>query len=78
MDELTALAIAFGVSPLTLLLPPVPADEGVQVHLTGTPTVEVRGLYAWLRGDAPIHMEEWDDDFLIESFRRRALPPWAW
>ncbi|QSM92996.1 helix-turn-helix transcriptional regulator [Mycobacteroides abscessus subsp. abscessus] len=78
VDALSALATAFEVSPLTLLMPHVPADEGLQVSLTGTPTVEVRGLYAWLRGEAPIHMEEHEDEFLVESFRRRALPPWAW
>lgn len=77
VDNLTALAAVFDVSPVALLMPYVPSDEGLQVHLTGTPTVEVSGLLGWLQGTHPIHLEDIGDSYLEEGFRRRSLPDWA-
>lgn len=77
VDNLTALANVFDVSPVTLLMPYLPDDEGLQVSLTGTPVVEVSGLLGWLQGVGPAKLEEQADPFLAESFRRRSLPKWA-
>lgn len=78
VDELTALANVFGVSPITLLMPLVPDDEGIQVSLTGTEPTEAVALLGWLQGRSPLDVEHQDDLFEVEAFRRRALPPWAW
>lgn len=78
VDELTALAAVFDVSPITLLMPDVPDDEGLQVHLTGTETTEVSALLTWLQGRGPLAIESQQDEFEVEAFKRRALPSWAW
>lgn len=71
VDELTALAAALDVSPLTLLVPPTEPDFGLTG--TGEPTPAV--LLRWLQGRSPL--QGTDDPFEVEAFQRRALPEWA-
>lgn len=69
-DDLVALAVALGVSPVTLLMPPSESsDDGVTV--TGVKNqVDAWGIWQWLRADQPLvqgdELRFWD----------RALPGW--
>jgi transcriptional regulator with XRE-family HTH domain len=62
VDDLMALASALGVSPCTLLMPPMPGDDHNQMA-DSTEMVEVPGedapipagrLWLWLRAEAPL------------------------
>ena len=77
VDELTALATVLGVSPVTLLMPPVD-DPAQDCELAGTPTQRADEALAWLRGERPFEEDSRGDRFEIEAFRRRSLPQWAW
>ena len=51
-DDLAAFAVALGVSPATLLLPPIADDTPVQVTAAGT--VAARQAWDWADGQAPL------------------------
>jgi transcriptional regulator with XRE-family HTH domain len=72
-DDLVALALAFDVSPMTLLLPW--AEEG-KVSLTDTVTADVRAAWLWARGEAPLQEpEDWDEaQFAKLQFHLNAVP----
>lgn len=81
VDDLTALAAALNVSPVTFLLPvdpavPPPDPHAVDARLTGTPNVPLDVLVDWIRGDAPLDPDA--DAHTTETFRRGALPRWLW
>ena len=78
VDDLTSLAVAFGVSPITFLMPWTTDDRESYIQLSGTPEVLPFGMLAWLQGRAPIHPEDWVDAWKVEGFQRESLPPWAW
>ena len=74
VDELTALATALDVSPLTLMMPFSDAADGV-VEVTGPGPCEADPLLGWMQGTLPLDPR---DAFETEAFRRRSLPRWAW
>lgn len=78
VDQLTALAAALGVSPVTLLTP-IPDDESpdTEVILSGTSPERASDMHLWLRGDRSL-TDDMLDDFEREAFRRLANPPWTW
>jgi transcriptional regulator with XRE-family HTH domain len=62
VDDLMALAVALGVSPVTLLMPPKPSDDKHEM-VVATEMVEAPGedggipagrLWQWLRADMPL------------------------
>lgn len=57
VDELAALAVAFGVSPSALLLPLAhqPTDS---TEVTGGGTVSADRAWAWADGQRPLHFTE--------------------
>lgn len=80
VDELTALAAALGVSPITLLMPFEGDSINRDASLTGASIELPQDTLRWLRGDAPFDLEYGDglDSFEAQAFRRRSLPHWAW
>ncbi|RIS62547.1 helix-turn-helix domain-containing protein [Mycobacteroides abscessus] len=85
VDDLTALAVALGVSPITLLLPFAKPTDGYdadcELSLTGTLPQYPEVMIDWLRGDAPLDanvMDAREREFEAETFRRGALPEWFW
>src|SRR5512139_48829 len=70
VDDLTALAIVFDISPATLLMPIVP-DQNPEtfVQLTGTNTIPGRRAWTWLTGSYPLAGS-------VLSFYDNALPSW--
>ena len=79
LDELTALAAALRVSPITFFLgDPGESRPDDLITLTGLgePVTAQSGLL-WLRGLAPADPKEATDDWAAEGFRRRSLPEWA-
>lgn len=57
VDELTALSVVFGVSPIRLLTPPDPYENPLPTRdeeLTGTGPVTAAVMFDWLRGDHPL------------------------
>lgn len=68
VDDLTALAAVFGVSPTTLLQPPG-QDPDTLVQLTGTSVLPARRAWEWLNGSYPLAGS-------VLSFYNYALPPW--
>ncbi|WP_407664030.1 helix-turn-helix domain-containing protein [Mycolicibacterium fallax] len=79
VDDLTVIACALGISPVTLLMPvhsPDIGDNRPVAELTGTPELPVRRLCDWVRGDAP--PTETEDAHEIEAYRRQNLPRWLW
>ncbi|ORB84679.1 hypothetical protein B1987_13740 [Mycobacterium kansasii] len=72
-DDLVALALALGVSPISLLMP---MSESAQepVEVTGVQgEVEARRVWRWLQAAAQLTDAKYDE-FL--TFVARALPPW--
>ncbi|MBN7561396.1 helix-turn-helix domain-containing protein [Mycobacteroides abscessus] len=85
VDDLTALAAALGVSPITLLLPHAKPQDGYdadcEMRLTGTRPQYPEVMIDWLRGDAPLDanvVNAREREFEAETFRRDALPEWFW
>ncbi|OKH71949.1 hypothetical protein EB73_09730 [Mycobacterium sp. SWH-M3] len=76
VDQLTALAAALGVSPLTLLLPHTDAPD-TEVMLSGTSPERADDLYLWLRGERSL-TDDLLDDWEREGFRRAANPSWTY
>lgn len=74
VDQLTALAAALGVSPMTLLMPYVD-DPDEEVVLAGTSYERAEDMVAWLRGERSLSHAEMDD-WEREGFRRQANPIW--
>ena len=70
-DDLLALAVALGVSPVTLLMPNAD-DGGEHVTATGiTEKLDAERVWNWVRVD-----ESLDPDEQPLEFRMRALPEW--
>lgn len=71
-DDLVALAVALGVSPITLLMPHgwLPDDE---VQATDV-TLTASALWGWFTAERPMGR---GIGAAIE-FYQRALPPWVW
>lgn len=68
VDELTALAAAFGVSPATLLMPETDDAEAV-VQLTGVEKGQAQRIWSWLTGSYPLAGS-------VLAFFNVALPLW--
>jgi hypothetical protein len=85
-DDLVALAVVFGVSPLTLLLPQNGSRYLATKLTPGSEPVANNIQWLWARGDEPLTIsqgnsredawssreEAWEE---AELFRLRALPP---
>lgn len=70
VDDLTALAVVFGVSPVSLLMPASPNDHpDGYVALTGTAVIPANRAWGWLTGSYPLNGS-------VLSFYNHALPPW--
>lgn len=68
VDELTALAAAFGVSPVTLLMPEAEDAEAI-VQLTGVEKGQAQRIWSWLTGSYPLAGS-------VLAFFNVALPQW--
>ncbi len=68
VDELTALAAAFGVSPATLLMPET-EDQEATTQLTGTDKAQAQRIWSWLTGSYPLGGS-------VLAFFNVALPLW--
>lgn len=77
-DDLVALALVFGVSPNTLLMPDAPS-ESAPVATTALPVEMPAGrVWKWLQGEVglffdPTSVSSWWEN---EKFRHRARPVW--
>lgn len=69
VDDLTALAVVFGVSPTTLLMPDRGPDPETYVKLTGTDMIPAERAWGWLIGGYPLTGS-------VLAFYNHALPPW--
>lgn len=72
VDDLTALAVVFEVSPASLLMPEAEAaahDPLAVVQLTGTDTMAGQRAWSWLTGGYPIGGS-------VMAFYNHALPSW--
>jgi len=67
VDDLMALALVFGVSPIRLLMPDAP-DKDDTVRLTGATTNASRA-WSWLNGSYPLGGS-------VLAFYEHALPAW--
>jgi hypothetical protein len=68
VDELTALAAAFGICPATLLMPEAEDAEAI-VQLTGAGKWQAQKVWSWLTGSYPLEGS-------VLSFFNVALPRW--
>lgn len=68
VDELTALAAAFGVCPATLLMPDAETAEAI-VQLTGIEKGQAQRIWSWLTGSYPLEGS-------VLAFFNVALPQW--
>lgn len=68
VDDLTALAVVFGVSP-TSLMQPQSADPDQLVQLTGTNMIPAKRAWDWLTSGYPLSGS-------VLSFYNYALPAW--
>lgn len=69
VDDLTALAVVFGISPITLLMPETTANNEHVIELTGTGVVTGKSLWSWLTASYPLSGS-------VLAFFNHALPPW--
>lgn len=67
-DDLVALAVALGVSPITLLLP-VDTDQDGEVQITAARAAKAKRVWSWLSASYPL-------DGSVLQFYSDALPPW--
>ncbi|WP_304106385.1 helix-turn-helix domain-containing protein [Mycolicibacterium bacteremicum] len=76
-DDLIALALALGVSPVTLLMPATdePTDE---VEVTGSDEpVPAYAAWSWLIGETSLEFRSGDSQHLGSIFQRQARPKWV-
>jgi len=73
VDDLIALGLVFGVSPITLLLPPVAEGE---IELTDKVQVDAATAWNWLQARRPVDVPEDEDDaaYAVTTFLRNSLP----
>jgi hypothetical protein len=70
VDDLTALAVVFEVSPASLLMPTTYEGESEDcVQLTGTEMIPGQRIWSWLTGSYPLSGS-------VLAFYNHALPPW--
>ena len=70
VDDLTALAVVFDVSPASLLMPPAPNDHPDDyVRFTGTDMIPATRAWGWLTAGYPLSGS-------VLSFFNHALPSW--
>ena len=82
VDDLTALALALGVTPNVLLMPPVNWFGSTEIHeLTPEVTGTATELWEWAQGEHAIHVlvdgaRKWlgDSDFPTREFPVRSRP----
>ena len=67
-DDLVSLAVALGVSPISLLLP-AGTDQDAEVAVTSTRTATAKRVWSWLSASYPL-------DGSVLQFYSDALPPW--
>ena len=72
VDDLAAFAVALGVSPATLLLPPVADDTPTSV--TGAGTVTTRQAWDWADGTAPLVAFPGETDTGVLAHAARTRP----
>lgn len=73
VDDLTALAIVLGVSPITLLMPSAD-DSDAEVTCTGIASAPAQMLWEWLRALGPFDSR--GDAAAERAFLSRAQPDW--
>lgn len=70
VDDLTALAVVFDVSPVSLMMPHTDDDHpDSYVQLTGTEKVPGHRAWGWLTGSYPLSGS-------VLAFFNHALPSW--
>ncbi|WP_185931266.1 helix-turn-helix domain-containing protein [Streptomyces sp. WAC08401] len=75
VDELAALAVAFGVSPAALLLPlSLRAEAAVEV--TGGGSVSAEEAWQWANGRRPLHLSEETAQTQLLEHQLYGLPQW--
>ena len=67
-DDLVSLAVALGVSPITLLLP-ISADQDEEVQITAEHRTKAKRVWHWLSASYPLSGS-------VLQFYSDALPPW--
>ncbi len=74
-DELTALAVTFGVSPSALLLPFTerPSDP---VEVTGGGTADASDAWKWAQGQRPFRLTPGRERTEFLEFQLYGLPQW--
>lgn len=75
VDDLTALAVALGVSPSAFLLPPTDSPEQT-VDITGGGSVPSDTAWAWLDGTRPLHLPEGNEYAATLEYALYSRPPW--
>ena len=68
VDDLVALAVVFGISPITLLMPDSD-NEDAPVEMTAVGAVQGKGAWLWLNGSYPLSGS-------VLAFYNHALPCW--
>ena len=74
VDDLVAIAVVLGISPITLLMPDTPTAD-TPVVSTATPNgTDAEHLWSWLMAKDPIGGSDTTDTWL--DFAQSALPEW--
>lgn len=71
-DDLVALAVALGVSPAALLMPPSETAEDL-VSMTAVPETTANRAWIWLGGRMPLSEDQDIPDFVVPGW-----PRWLW
>ncbi|MBF9327957.1 MULTISPECIES: helix-turn-helix domain-containing protein [Mycobacteroides] len=94
VDDLVAIAAALDVSPASLMMPPTEDDEDGGstwlIHTSAEPdpgeegvaTIQSGQFWDWLTADAPLDApllpDTGRDEFAVEAWRRKQVPPFAY
>lgn len=75
VDDLTALARIFGVSPAALILPLTEAAAD-PVEITGGGTVAALDAWKWARSERPLHLTKGKEQTELLEHQLYGLPQW--
>ncbi|WP_330330328.1 helix-turn-helix transcriptional regulator [Streptomyces sp. NBC_00536] len=75
VDDLSALAVVFGVSPSALLLPLTPSPKDT-VEVTGGGSMPASDAWAWAQGRRPLLLKEGFEQTQQMEHQLYGLPQW--
>lgn len=75
-DDLVALSVVLGVTPVSLLMPHTDSADD-RVSIPGLPYTQAKQVWRWLTADPPVVNPSAESMLEKFQFYWRAMPPWV-